>query len=184
VYQNVKYPEFVRIVEVAARDGLQNEKQFLPTQLKIQLVNQLSKTGITSAHHIISCHVQFDCSSNRMNFWFRAIGLKSIEVTSFVSPKWIPQMADAAQVLTGIEPEPGVSYPVLTPNEKGIVSVCCCINQSDSIRFDSICSIMMMTGFRAALAAGAHEVAGKRTALTASPVSAFWIRQLTGCACV
>ena len=88
--QSVKYPEAVRLVEVAARDGLQNEKQFLPTQLKIQLINQLSHTG-----------------------------LKSIEATSFVSPKWIPQMADASKVLRGITREPGISYPVLTPNEQG-----------------------------------------------------------------
>ena len=86
----MKYPESVRIVEVAARDGLQNEKQFLPTQLKIQLINQLSNTG-----------------------------LKSVEATSFVSPKWIPQMADATHVLKGITKEQGVSYPVLTPNEQG-----------------------------------------------------------------
>lgn len=83
-------PERVRIVEVGPRDGLQNEKQTIPTKTKIDFVNRLSATGLTV-----------------------------IEVTSFVSPKWVPQLADAEEVLAGIERQPGVRYPVLVPNEKG-----------------------------------------------------------------
>ncbi|HET6554478.1 MAG TPA: hydroxymethylglutaryl-CoA lyase [Dyella sp.] len=80
----------VRIVEVGARDGLQNEKTLLPTDVKIALIDRLSGTG-----------------------------LQSIEATSFVSPKWVPQMADAAEVYQGIRKVPGVGYPVLVPNEQG-----------------------------------------------------------------
>ncbi|WP_114239266.1 hydroxymethylglutaryl-CoA lyase [Dyella sp. C9] len=82
--------DHVRIVEVGARDGLQNEKTLLPTDVKIALIDRLSSTG-----------------------------LQSIEATSFVSPKWVPQMADAAEVYQGIRKVPGVSYPVLVPNEQG-----------------------------------------------------------------
>ena len=82
--------DFVRIVEVGPRDGLQNEKTIIATADKIELINRLSRTG-----------------------------LRSIEATSFVSPKWIPQLADAAEVFKAIERKPGVSYPVLVPNEKG-----------------------------------------------------------------
>ena len=80
----------VRIVEVGPRDGLQNEKTIIATADKIELIDRLSRTG-----------------------------LHSIEATSFVSPKWIPQLADAAEVFSAIERKPGVSYPVLVPNEKG-----------------------------------------------------------------
>lgn len=83
-------PNHVRIVEVGPRDGLQNEKTFIATADKIELINRLSKTG-----------------------------LKTIEATSFVSPKWVPQMADAAEVFAGIEKHPGIGYPVLTPNLQG-----------------------------------------------------------------
>lgn len=82
--------DFVRIVEVGPRDGLQNEKTLIATADKIELIDRLSRTG-----------------------------LRSIEATSFVSPKWIPQLADAAEVFSAIERKPGVSYPVLVPNEKG-----------------------------------------------------------------
>ncbi len=82
--------DFVRIVEVGPRDGLQNEKQQVATADKIALIDRLSATG-----------------------------LKSIEATSFVSPKWVPQLADAAQVFSGIQRRPGISYPVLIPNEQG-----------------------------------------------------------------
>ena len=82
--------DFVRIVEVGPRDGLQNEKQQVATADKIELINRLSATG-----------------------------LRSIEATSFVSPKWVPQLADAAEVFTGIQRRPGVNYPVLVPNEQG-----------------------------------------------------------------
>jgi hydroxymethylglutaryl-CoA lyase len=81
---------FVRIVEVGARDGLQNEKTLLPADVKIALIDRLSSTG-----------------------------LSVIEATSFVSPKWVPQLADAAQVYAGIRKVPGVTYPVLVPNEQG-----------------------------------------------------------------
>ena len=83
-------PASVRIVEVGPRDGLQNEKTIIPTAAKIELVDRLSATG-----------------------------LQTIEATSFVSPKWVPQLADAAQVYAGIHRSPGVRYPVLVPNEQG-----------------------------------------------------------------
>lgn len=82
--------DFVRIVEVGPRDGLQNEKTLVPTPAKIELIDRLSATG-----------------------------LSTIEATSFVSPKWVPQLADAADVFTGITRKPGVRYPVLVPNEQG-----------------------------------------------------------------
>lgn len=96
-------PSQVRIVEVGPRDGLQNEKQVVPTATKVELIARLGRAG-----------------------------LKAIEATSFVSPKWVPQMGDNAEVMARIERLPGVGYPVLTPNLKG---------------------------FEAALAAGATEVA-------------------------
>ncbi|MCE5233942.1 MAG: hydroxymethylglutaryl-CoA lyase [Mizugakiibacter sp.] len=83
-------PARVRIVEVGPRDGLQNEKAVVPTATKIALIDRLSATG-----------------------------LQTIEATSFVSPKWVPQLADAAEVYAGIAKRPGVAYPVLVPNEKG-----------------------------------------------------------------
>ena len=83
-------PTAVRIVEVGPRDGLQNEKTIVPTAAKIELIDRLSATG-----------------------------LQTIEATSFVSPKWVPQLADAAEVFTGITRKPGVRYPVLVPNEQG-----------------------------------------------------------------
>ena len=82
--------DFVHIVEVAARDGLQNEAAMVATADKIELIDRLSATG-----------------------------LRSIEATSFVSPRWVPQLADAAEVMAGIARRPGVSYPVLVPNEQG-----------------------------------------------------------------
>jgi len=83
-------PTQVRIVEVGPRDGLQNEKNIIATADKITLIDRLSATG-----------------------------LRSIEATSFVSPKWVPQLADAAEVYAGITRQPGISYPVLVPNEQG-----------------------------------------------------------------
>ncbi len=83
--------EFVEIFEVGPRDGLQNEKRHIPTADKIALV---------------------DCLS--------AAGFRRIEVASFVSPKWVPQMADSAEVLAGIARAGGVSYAALTPNMKGL----------------------------------------------------------------
>ena len=80
----------IRIVEVSARDGLQNEKTLVPAATKIELIDRLTATG-----------------------------LRTIEATSFVSPKWVPQLADAAEVFAGIAKKPGVSYPVLVPNEQG-----------------------------------------------------------------
>ena len=82
--------DFVHLVEVAARDGLQNEAAMVATADKIELIDRLSATG-----------------------------LRSIEATSFVSPRWVPQLADAAEVMAGITRRPGVSYPVLVPNEQG-----------------------------------------------------------------
>nr|WP_147652126.1 hydroxymethylglutaryl-CoA lyase [Vulcaniibacterium gelatinicum] len=83
-------PASVRIVEVGPRDGLQNERAFVPTAAKIELIERLAATGLTC-----------------------------IEATSFVSPKWVPQLADAAEVYAGITKRPGVRYPVLVPNEQG-----------------------------------------------------------------
>ncbi|BAV98536.1 hydroxymethylglutaryl-CoA lyase [Lysobacter enzymogenes] len=88
--QPLPYPASVRIVEVGPRDGLQNEKAQIATADKIALIDRLSATG-----------------------------LRSIEATSFVSPKWVPQLADAAEVFSGIQRKPGVHYPVLVPNEQG-----------------------------------------------------------------
>ncbi len=93
----------VRIVDVGPRDGLQNEPGTVPTEVKLELIERLADTG-----------------------------LPAVEATAFVSPKWIPQMADHAEVLRRLRRKPGVSYPVLTPNLKG---------------------------FEAARAAGAQEVA-------------------------
>ena len=95
-------PQQVKIVEVGPRDGLQNEKESIPAEVKIALVDQLT-----------------------------AAGFQNIEAASFVSPKWVPQMATSAEVMAGITRKPGVVYSVLTPN---------------------------MKGFEAALAAGADEV--------------------------
>lgn len=86
----MKLPKSVRIVEVGPRDGLQNEKAIISTAVKIDFINRLSKTG-----------------------------LNTIETTSFVSPKWIPQLADADTVLSGIIKHPGIRYPVLAPNVQG-----------------------------------------------------------------
>jgi isopropylmalate/homocitrate/citramalate synthase len=96
-------PASVRIVEVGPRDGLQNEKQILPTETKIEFIRRLAKSG-----------------------------LKTIEATAFVSPKWVPQMADHAEVLRALPRGQGITYPVLVPN---------------------------LHGFESALAAGATEVA-------------------------
>jgi len=86
-------PRRVKLVDVGPRDGLQNEKQPVPAAIKIELVHRL-----------------------------QAAGLKEIEVTSFVSPKWVPQMADNAEVMSGIARSEGVRYSVLTPNMKGFES--------------------------------------------------------------
>jgi hydroxymethylglutaryl-CoA lyase len=96
-------PRRVRMVEVGPRDGLQNEAEIVPAAIKIELINRLS-----------------------------AAGLPAVEATSFVSPKWVPQLADAAEVMAGIWRRPGTAYPVLVPN---------------------------MRGFQAAISAGATEVA-------------------------
>ena len=86
----MKLPSKVKLVDVGPRDGLQNEKGAVPAAVKIELVHRLQDAGLTE-----------------------------IEVTSFVSPKWVPQMADAAEVMAGIQRKPGVRYSVLTPNMKG-----------------------------------------------------------------
>jgi hydroxymethylglutaryl-CoA lyase len=85
------YPTHVKIVEVGPRDGLQNEPGVVPAEVKIEFIDRLTEAG-----------------------------LSAIEATSFVSPKWVPQMGDAAQVMAGIRRKPGVSYPVLVPNVKGL----------------------------------------------------------------
>ncbi|MFA7268308.1 MAG: hydroxymethylglutaryl-CoA lyase [Sterolibacterium sp.] len=84
-------PSKVKIVEVGPRDGLQNERQTVPTATKVELIARLG-----------------------------AAGVKTIEATAFVSPRWVPQMADNAEVMAGITRLDGVSYPVLVPNLKGL----------------------------------------------------------------
>ncbi len=85
------FPDAVKIVEVGPRDGLQNEPAQVPTAVKIELIDRLAATG-----------------------------LRTVEATSFVSPKAIPQLADAAEVMAGIERREGVTYPVLVPNLQGL----------------------------------------------------------------
>ncbi|WP_018130356.1 hydroxymethylglutaryl-CoA lyase [Effusibacillus pohliae] len=87
----MKWPGAVTIKEVGPRDGLQNETTFIATEDKIAWINQLSRTGLTS-----------------------------IEITSFVNPKWIPALADAVEVAKRIERVPGVTYAALVPNRKGL----------------------------------------------------------------
>ena len=86
----MSYPQKVKLVDVGPRDGLQNEKQAVPTEVKVALVHQLQDAGLTE-----------------------------IEVTSFVSPKWVPQMSDNSAVMAAIQRKPGVRYSVLTPNMLG-----------------------------------------------------------------
>jgi isopropylmalate/homocitrate/citramalate synthase len=99
----MELPKRVRIVEVGPRDGLQNEPQSVATAVKVELIERLADAG-----------------------------LPAVEATAFVSPKWVPQMADHSEVLKTLRRKPGVSYPVLVPN---------------------------MKGFEAAVAAGADEIA-------------------------
>ena len=84
-------PRNVKLVEVGPRDGLQNEPTPVPAAVKVELIHRLQDAG-----------------------------LRVIEATAFVSPKWVPQMADAAQVMAGIRRKAGVAYPVLVPNRKGL----------------------------------------------------------------
>jgi hydroxymethylglutaryl-CoA lyase len=87
----MKYPKRVRMVEVGPRDGLQNEPGSVPAEVKVALIDRLSDAG-----------------------------LPVVEAGSFVSPKWVPQMADTAEVMARIRRKPGVAYPVLVPNMKGL----------------------------------------------------------------
>lgn len=87
----MRYPRSVKLVDVAPRDGLQNEPVHVPTDVKVGLIERLAEAG-----------------------------LRVVEATSFVSPKWVPQMADAAEVMARIRRKPGVGYPVLVPNLKGL----------------------------------------------------------------
>ena len=87
----MKYPKSVKIVEVGPRDGLQNEPEAVSAEVKVQLIDLLT-----------------------------AAGFQSVEAGSFVSPKWVPQMADTAEVMARVRRKPGVSYPVLVPNLKGL----------------------------------------------------------------
>ena len=84
-------PKKVKMVEVGPRDGLQNEAQSVPAAVKIELIDRLADAG-----------------------------LPVVQATAFVSPKWVPQMADNAQVMAGIRRKPGVGYPVLVPNRRGL----------------------------------------------------------------
>ena len=87
----MRLPDEITIVEVGPRDGLQNEPDTVPTEVKIALIDRLA-----------------------------ACGLGVVEATSFVHPRWVPQLADATEVLAGTTPRPGVRYPVLVPNEQGL----------------------------------------------------------------
>lgn len=87
-------PSHVTIVEVGPRDGLQNEPGIIPTQTKVDFINKLTNSGLTA-----------------------------IEATSFVSPKWVPQLADSADVMKQIKRRPGVRYSALTPNLKASCTV-------------------------------------------------------------
>ena len=87
----MSFPKRVKIVEVGPRDGLQNEKNIIPTDTKVAFINLLSATGVSV-----------------------------IEVTSFVSPKWVPQLADGKIVFESIQKQPGLHYPVLVPNVEGL----------------------------------------------------------------
>ncbi|MFJ7210139.1 hydroxymethylglutaryl-CoA lyase [Amycolatopsis sp. NPDC098790] len=84
-------PERVTIWEVGPRDGLQNEKTIVPVEVKLEFLDRLAGAGLTT-----------------------------LEATSFVHPKWVPQLADADQLLAGLDRRAGVRYPVLVPNEKGL----------------------------------------------------------------
>ncbi len=84
-------PERVTIWEVGPRDGLQNEKSIVPVEVKLEFLDKLADAGLTT-----------------------------LEATSFVSPKWVPQLADAEQLLAGLDKREGVRYPVLVPNERGL----------------------------------------------------------------
>ena len=84
-------PTTITLVEVSPRDGLQNEKKIVPTDIKLKLINLLADSKLTV-----------------------------IEATSFVSPKWVPQLADHTELLEKLRPKPGVRYPVLVPNQKGL----------------------------------------------------------------
>lgn len=86
----MQFPPHVELVDVSPRDGLQNIAQAIPTSTKLELIERLAVAG-----------------------------LRRIEATAFVSPQWVPQMADASAVLQGLRPRPGVRYPVLAPNLKG-----------------------------------------------------------------
>lgn len=83
-------PDFVKIVEVGPRDGLQDESRYVPVETKLRLIDRLA-----------------------------GCGLPVVEATSFVSPRWVPQLADAEDLMAGLKRRPGVHYPVLVPNEKG-----------------------------------------------------------------
>ncbi|MBI1395394.1 MAG: hydroxymethylglutaryl-CoA lyase [Betaproteobacteria bacterium] len=87
----MRFPESVRLVEVGPRDGLQNEPVMVPASVKVELIERLADAG-----------------------------LPAVEATSFVSPRWVPQMADAAEVMARVRRRAGVSYPVLVPNLKGL----------------------------------------------------------------
>ena len=91
------YPAHVRVVEVGPRDGLQNEPSTVPAEAKVALIEALADAGLTG-----------------------------IEAGSFVSPKWVPQMADTAEVLARLRPRPDVSYPVLVPNLQGLDRALAC----------------------------------------------------------
>jgi hydroxymethylglutaryl-CoA lyase len=102
----MKLPNKVHIMEVGPRDGFQAEKQWIPTELKIRFINALSRTGVPE-----------------------------IQVTSFVHPKAIPQLADAEEVMGGIDIVPGVSYRAMTPNMRGLHRALAFKDRIDTVSF-------------------------------------------------
>lgn len=101
----------IRIVEVGPRDGLQNEPKWVETDVKVEFINRLSKVGFRNIESTRYKHGFFNVNisqTNKLEFTF-----------SFVSPKWIPQFKDSAEVFQRIEKTDSISYPVLVPNIKG-----------------------------------------------------------------
>ena len=124
------FPDKVKIVEVSPRDGLQNEAMFVETGIKIELVNRLS-----------------------------AAGFPNIEAASFVSPKWVPQMADAAAVMNAIKRRPGAIYSALTPNWRGF-------NDALAVGADEVECAADLTGV---VAVGPALATGKRGLAASGP---------------
>ena len=128
-------PSRVQIIDVGPRDGLQNEKAPVPAEVKLGLVHRLQDAG-----------------------------LKEIEVTSFVSPKWVPQMADNAEVMAGLERKPGVRYSVLTPNLQGYEAAVK-TRPDEIVVFGSASEAFSRKNINCSIAESIAQIAGKIVAL-------------------